>query len=110
MPHTPGPWDLAKPDKEFLAYVAECSGLSPDKDKYEARVICVEDDDGKPVVVALLGPGPKADPNGRLIAAAPDLLAACKSVTDWFPGDGGTTPMGRTLLALKQAIAKAEGK
>ncbi len=45
---------------------------------------------------------------GRLIAAAPDLLAACQAALDWYGPDGDhiTDPERGRLLA---AIAKAEG-
>ena len=43
-----------------------------------------------------------------LIAAAPDLLAACRAALDWrgFDGGGINNPVRQQLIA---AIAKAEG-
>lgn len=86
--HTPGPWDcvptsyhahdyrLIKPDKTPLPYRAEAN------DHSEARA------------------------NARLIAAAPDLLAALEVIaadSRWTSGDP-------TLLQVRAAIAKAKGE
>jgi len=54
--------------------------------------------------------------NARLIAAAPDLLAACKEVVRWYTdvccGPGNTAPdkywIPGALLA-REAVARAEG-
>lgn len=51
----------------------------------------------------------EAAANGRLIAAAPDLLAACLAVLDEDSAlDGGFLTTSRQLL--EQAIAKTEGR
>ena len=50
--------------------------------------------------------------NARLIAAAPDLLAACKAVDDaWTGGENGDWrgALDRALGMARAAIAKAEG-
>jgi hypothetical protein len=46
--------------------------------------------------------------NARLIAAAPDLLAACKAVVE-EDGFRGSALMRKRIDAMKEAIAKAEG-
>lgn len=48
--------------------------------------------------------------NARLIAAAPDLLAACKAALKWIEADESThgRPFGEGKV-LRAAIAKAEG-
>lgn len=51
---------------------------------------------------------PEIVPNARLIAAAPDLLAACKMVADMAVGWGALTP--GDIAEVKAAIAKAEGR
>ena len=65
-----------------------------------ATVYVQEDDDD------LLGAG---EANARLMAAAPELLAACESaLRDCRELKGG--PVGRTVVALEEAIAKARGE
>jgi hypothetical protein len=46
--------------------------------------------------------------NARLIAAAPDLLEACKRIHNYFMGTGGD-PLGVDQV-VEKAIAKAEGR
>jgi hypothetical protein len=47
--------------------------------------------------------------NCDLIAAAPDLLAACHAAIILLRGSG-FTESSATLVQLKQAVAKAEGE
>jgi hypothetical protein len=84
MSHTPGPWKVAD---RFHVWTADKVGC-------EVAAVCVEnlDDDG-------LG---QADADARLIAAAPDLLAACKLALT--AGD-----QQYVQFILRAAIAKAEG-
>lgn len=46
--------------------------------------------------------------NARLIAAAPDLLAACKAIAKCFGGN--EDQVWPEITAVRNAIAKAEGK
>jgi hypothetical protein len=48
--------------------------------------------------------------NARLIAAAPDLLAALKAVNSWYSSDGDAEELLQALGLAEQAIAKAEGE
>lgn len=54
------------------------------------------------------------DARGHLIAAAPELLAACKALVEAFDGDTDCTDIldmvGGKNSVLRAAIAKAEGK
>ncbi len=87
-PHTPGPWYfMTDSTAEYFAVYAKPQGGT--------KVIC-------PVKMA-------DEANARLIAAAPDLLAACKAALDWvgLDGDHISEPTRSTLLA---AIAKAENR
>lgn len=69
--------------------------------------ISAEKPDG-PADVCHVGNGPTSPANALLIAAAPDLLAACKAALAWcgLDGDGISEP---TRSELVSAIAKAEG-
>ncbi len=62
------------------------------------------------VVCGLSGHSETAIANANLIAAAPDLLAACKAV-DELESDGYVIPKGHlaAFTAVRKAIAKAEG-
>lgn len=54
----------------------------------------------------------QADANARLIAAAPDLLAAAKNIEQWWL-DIGMSEFGgapHAIFAIRAAIAKAEGR
>lgn len=48
--------------------------------------------------------------NANLIAAAPDLLEACRETLRVLEDPRSTTAMPHTARMLKAAIAKAEGK
>jgi hypothetical protein len=49
--------------------------------------------------------------NARLIAAAPNLLEACKGLASYIDGIGwGQTNPTAELIAARAAIAKAEGR
>jgi len=93
--HTPGPWrfyDTYPNDGEY----AEVFGpWGPD---YHDRIpVC----------------GPNAIPDARLIAAAPDLLAALREAIRYLHGYEGEMCCDSghgALLVAQQAIAKAEGR
>ena len=57
------------------------------------------------LAVVIDRPDSECEANVRLIAAAPDLLAACKAYASVWPGD--STPH---MVAIRAAIAKAEGR
>lgn len=81
--HTPGPWKAGK-DVGYTHIV------------YDNDDLCVAD------VLT------DSDEDTQLIAAAPDLLAACKAALADCEEDGyENSPLG---LQLKAAIASAEGK
>jgi hypothetical protein len=97
--HTPGPWneDLSRMD---LAGV-----VGPD-DVWICRM-------------SRLGDLPSARANAHLIAAAPDLLAACQDVLDlwkdWannshFLAEPLKRSMGMRMELIEAAIRKAEGQ
>jgi hypothetical protein len=107
--HTPGPWGLYPTSKRFAKD-------TPVEVRDEACGYLL----AELVTQNLMG---NAEANGRLMAAAPDLLAACN---EWLAlqfdndcdlgGDYHATMMGRfaatdcPLCRLRAAIAKATGK
>lgn len=93
--HTPGPWRIGRP--------SVMNGVQIFRDyDFPARVetICTMPDKGK---------GRTA--NARLIAAAPDLLAALEAVREMcIPGMNWTDEIGQELLRIADdALAKAKG-
>ena len=100
--HTPGPWhcgtSLNCPGQFFIGQPGHCVTL--------AHVHNFPDD--------------QREANARLIAAAPDLLAALKLMLDadvYADGEGivsiansNTRKGERAVLAARAAIARAEGK
>lgn len=54
----------------------------------------------------LHGPEAEVKANARLIAAAPDLLEACKVLVELFP----ESEQIRGMESVRAAIAKAEGR
>ena len=103
--HTPGPWALSRDvgDGEVCT-VYGCTGghiYIVGNREYLGREI--EDLSAE------------ADANARLIAAAPDLLTACKAALKYIPGSEvhswppGFALKDDSLKLLRAAIAKAEG-
>jgi hypothetical protein len=79
--YTPGPWKISMPHikpENALGYMLTMSDY------------------------------PEALADARLIAAAPEMLAALKSAVHYLDGFKG--PFNHELLNLKAIIAKAEGK
>lgn len=101
MGHTPGPWTIhGWGDGDYEVNAA-------------SETVCnVPGFDDETVDVD------RAEPNARLIAAAPDLLAACQTVAhdlqaaldgDDFSGMSDADLLRAFLNVLRPAIAKAEG-
>ena len=93
--HTPGPW---------RANIGNSSGAH-----------CILANNGRRKTVCVMANTHDDDwqPNARLIAAAPDMLAALRSLLDW--GRDHTSPLDPNsphdlLVTAHQAIAKAEGR
>jgi hypothetical protein len=93
--HTPGPWRAID---------------------HETEPCRVYDADGNMVADVFCTDMPGGTENARLIAAAPDLLAACKVLVNevLYLKDDGTLPSGvenhPAMFAARAAILKAEGK
>jgi len=88
--HTPGPWKVGT---NHSAAVWATAGLI-------ASVY-----PGEPATSADDCDGPVSDANARLIAAAPDLLAACIAFRD----AQGLTSLGEAHTKAREAISKATG-
>lgn len=102
--HTPGPWTVAPSSR------ASRGGNPPEIRQASTNYLLAE------MVASEFMP---IEANARLIAAAPDLLAACKDVDTWWGQIHGwayrTHPdMGHAIsdsfAALRAAIARAEGR
>jgi hypothetical protein len=92
--HTPGPWTVRDNKNGTLGIDAK----EPDGTYCQPARVNGDADD--PVY------GPTTRANARLIAAAPDLLAACKEWAEiWQPGMKHT----KHWMRLVDAINKAEG-
>lgn len=116
--HTPGPWEF---ERESIYLELEKSGGK----KLEPHEGYFRDNDGSWIVKPGIGranyrgdkkrgadqdPDPEGMANARLIAAAPDLLAAAKALLEWADGKN---PAGNSIVlqgALRIACAKAEGR
>lgn len=90
--HTPGPW------------------------KYDwiEKSIFYDDNDVQPRIAIMDGDNTSEDQNAadaRLIAAAPDLLAALKAIVGCLGPEGYLSACGKSITdQARAAIAKAEGK
>lgn len=103
--HTPGPWEWSYEDPSVLALYGPRGPL----DHVLWSQICpaCQECDGQ-----CTGPN---TPDARLIAAAPDLLEACKTWIAWMdsPGDGTDKTLGdeeAVLNNMRAAIAKSKGQ
>jgi hypothetical protein len=97
MKHTPGKW---KWEEQFLP-----------EDMGESNGIFILTDAGE-FPLASITFCPERYANALLIAAAPELLEACKEAFSVWKHEFKNLPDtigGRTIVQLKQSIAKAEG-
>jgi hypothetical protein len=92
--HTPGPWIASEAGPDSLAEIRSASSTTPVVN-WQGFDDCFREDD-------------EHNANARLIAAAPDLLAACKVALEYL------APVCISSQAipnmLRAAIAKAEGR
>lgn len=86
MPHTPGPWTIHQGGTEIHGphYGRQIAHIPPD-----LRYL----------------PHDENAANARLIATAPELLAACEQLL----ADVGDRLTGKTVLILRSAISHAKG-
>ncbi len=104
MAHTPGPWIFCTPN-----YNAQCRRgeehlvMTADGKKAICHVFI------RKLVRGEMHQMPVID-NGNLIAAAPDLLEACKAALDDYNGSDSAYSQLQVIAMLRAAIAKAEGR
>jgi hypothetical protein len=106
MTHTPGPWEFGDP-KDELVYI-------PDGDPESAfDSISIFDADGNQVAIVPIDLylGTSVDANAHLIAAAPELLAACEAVADYLETvEQFGCPERKLMEQLEQALAHARSE
>lgn len=102
--HTPGPWTAYSTAKTGSWAVAQVDG---------PRICAMPHPHPKAPIAKPLAAWHTDAANARLIAAAPDLLAALEetlSAIEAFPASGlKVKPNGGIAKALRAAIAKARG-
>lgn len=88
---TPGPWELSLAhDRAYGIHARGANGLRANVVNWGGLSRAASDE---------------GQANARLIAAAPDLLEACKQAREWLAGWASAEPY---IDALEAAIAKAE--
>lgn len=109
---TPGPWDYVPGNENHGPYVTSAYG-STICDCYmmtnPADWSVANGGTSKPVPFM----AEMADPNARLIAAAPELLDVARLLIAWEDETHDTSPAGqheRAVKAARAAIAKVEGR
>lgn len=90
--HTQGEWYVEESPNGSVIVWARVSG-NPDEDKYV-------------IAVATVGPLAQRLADARLIAAAPDLLEACKAAEEWLSGWASAEPY---LTTIRAALSRATG-
>jgi len=98
--HTPGPWSLEQVPIQSRGGSNTCWKIGP----FSACIY----DDWRPRDIGIFEQENRA--NAYLIAAAPDLLAACKAVmADCLGNDSETMCVScETMLAVRDVVANAD--
>ena len=99
--HTPGPWIVCECDESAIVYIEQDRGALHDEEPSTIGEI------------DLAGDGIDKDTglaNARLIAAAPDLLAACEELVRGFDGETDCTELLDMIdKVARAALSKAKG-
>lgn len=111
--HTPGPWSCERDPCHFDTLSTVVGGDNSARKGISRQMI---------VDVGGWAEWREQEANARLIAAAPELLAACKAVADWWHEHEYDTVLGddgieisvydsepKMVKLARAAIAKAEG-
>jgi hypothetical protein len=110
MRHTPGPWTVESVNSEALHDI--CLDYRIPGAGHPVLIATVFDDEnpGRPGDISTI----EAEANARLMAAAPDLLAACELWDQGFTEGEQFTPeqfrvwVNKNRAAARAAIAKAK--
>jgi len=99
--HTPGPWAIYDERRVFArGLVCECRvplENDPEDDEWDSPEVAAAE--------------AEAAANARLIAAAPDLLAACRAMAACCgPAETWNGETNAALRMIEAAVAKAEGR
>lgn len=101
--HTPGPWEIGPRPTQIMTSLEAAMKYAPNQ-PYVYLMLASTDCDPHP---------DRSVANARLIAAAPDLLAAAQECMDCELGDmacvGSMAPAEHALGLLQAAIARAVG-
>lgn len=94
--HTPGPWEAHC----FLVVAQKSKGCSKSV-AYAGREIC-HTGEGR-------GPSEESEANARLIAASPDLLAACEAFIEAWDKSHQLEKTDVAMRLARAAITRAKG-
>lgn len=101
--HTPGPWLIREfPTRGGARPQLWVMDATPDRDgKVMANAIC-----------SVTGTNPAEQANARLIAAAPEMLAACRGLLDALESMGALDhpDLRSDVAATRDAVARATGQ
>lgn len=107
MAYTPGPWAYIPSNENHGPYVVNDGGAGDICDCYTMSNLSdrsvINGGESKPIHFQY----EEADANARLIAAAPDMLAALNLIDAYLYA---TAPESNERQIVQRAIAKAEGK
>jgi hypothetical protein len=95
--HTKGPWVYSKQERR---YEQDHDGTY--------KPFLIRDEETRLNFIGLFDGLHGTEANARLIAAAPELLDACKAMLEWARR-GETKNAGPEILLATNAVAKAEG-
>ena len=85
--HTPGSWERSHQSREIFGGSRHIASVHTAFGVWEAN-----------------------EANANLIAASPDLLAACEGLVDWVDPNEAMDGLHRQIDDARAAIAKAKGK
>ncbi len=101
--HTPGPWEWVRCKPNGTDGPWQCFLQSPPNECNDTMVTAMRED-----LAAF--PYAATSPNARLIAAAPDLLAALQQIVYDEETTDSRNPEHPSITAAREAIAKATGE
>jgi hypothetical protein len=118
MSHTPGPW-IAKHTQQSIDEILDAMRQMLEKGNAQCKWVdstIFHPDDTEPMTIAFIGNGPAGEANALLIAAAPELLAACERARNQMVaimralGENTQSDDVDTTNQMEAAIAKAKGQ